>query len=278
MAMKRKYGGTYQPRKAMKTGPRKQSVGSALRAGYMLTKVPRPVLPARDTTNRNFHGETKVLDQGIGATNGYNAALALNTTGVVIALNIVNQGASFNQRLGNKIEMKSIRLTGIITPLTNARFCPVDYARVMMVYDRQPSNLGTVPAMTTILENTDVGGANYTSAFAGVNMNNRERFLVLSDRRIYIPQVTTTVATGVSLFNAAAGNLGTIFPMDCTQGLIIDDFRKLGNLVTHFTTSTTSIGDISSGSLLLLTLTENNAAGSEGFAFNWNSRLRYRDT
>lgn len=277
MSQKRKMpsyvrAGTYMPRKAMRTGRAPKSVITRNVRNAFIGPLPRP-LPAADRAapmGSTFHGETKALDLGFGATVPVYAAGALNSTGLVTPLNMIVAGSSFFNRIGRKIEMKSIRVNGVIAQVgAVTRNCPLDYGRIMIVYDRQTN---AAPCLISdILNNVDQGANNYSSAVGGgligINLNNRDRFLVLADRRIMLPQVTLT-----------AGVISNVFPTDGTQDMIIDDFRKMANLTCHYKSDSTVavIGDIVTGGLYLVTLASN-AAGSEGWSFQWNSRLRFRD-
>jgi len=276
MSQKRKMpsyvrAGTYMPRKAMRTRGPKSVITRNTRNAF-IGPLPRP-LPAADRSvprGMTFHGETKALDLGFGATAPAYAAGALNSTGLVIPLNMIVAGSSFFNRIGRKIEMKSIRVNGVIAQVgAVTRTAPLDYGRIMIVYDRQVN--AALPLISDILNNVDQGSNNYSSAagggLIGINLNNRDRFLVLADRRIMLPQCTLT-----------AGVISAAFPVDGTQDMIIDDFRKMANLTCHYKADSNPavIGDIVTGGLYLVTLASN-AAGAENWSYQWNSRLRFRD-
>ena len=99
-------------------------------------------------------------------------------------------------------------------------------------------------------------------------MNNRERFVVLIDHRVTVPQATAT-----------AGVLTNVFPNDCALPVITDEFRKLRGLTTHYgaDSSPAVIGDITTGAVYIVTLTTFEASGAELFNLFWNIRLKYVD-
>lgn len=227
--------------------------GFASRRGTMMyTKVLRSV---------GRKGEIKAVDTSNGNAN---VNLQINTTGNVTAMNLVSAGSSFFNRIGRKIEMKSVHFHGNLIFTANAP-TQEDYLRVIIVYDRQTN--GAVPAVTDILQNTDQQGANTNNAYADVNLNNRERFMIIMDKRISAPAVT------------AVGLLGGI--QDSAQPVYanINHFKKLGGLLTHFKadSSPAVIGDVATGGLFLLTL-GTVAAGSNGYSLNASWRVRYDDT
>lgn len=214
-------------------------------------------------------GETKALVvSSITAAPG-GASLACNATGSIICLNQIQAGSSFFNRIGRKIEMKTVRIFCIIQPANVIKSPPNDLLRVALIYDRQTN--GALPAITDIFQDTEQNATNTTDSYSGINLNNRDRFLVVSDRRIMLPNVQNVSGlVDIAWPNSFSGN---------NNDYMIDDFRKLGNLVTHYKadSSPAVIGDIATGALLLVvfsTLT----AGTEAFTIlNWNVRLRYKD-
>jgi len=214
---------------------------------------------------RQNNVEKKVLYVGTESAATY---LALNTTGTIQCVNLIQVGSSMFNRIGRKIEMKSIRLVCDIETLnvTRATITP-DIGRIMVIYDRQTN--GANPAQADFLQDTDQAGTNYTTAFSGLNMNNRERFVTLIDKKLSLPQGTAT-----------AGVLTNVFPND---GLSIpaqfDEFRKLRGLTTHYKADSNPavIGDISTGGLFIVSLGFAQTAGTELYRYQWNVRLKYTD-
>lgn len=217
----------------------------------------------------------------VNATSGQlpNGALALNTTGTVLYLNALEVGSTFCNRIGRRVQWRSVRVTCNIETIAAARTAPSDYGRMMLIYDRQPN--GALPAMATILQATDQTTTNVTDAISGLNMNQRDRFAVLMDIRMALPTVTATAAAGVPT---------AMFPSDfpaihsskgCYQSFAIDEFRKTRNLVSHYQADSAPgvIGDISTGAFYLVTLTQKNAAAAEGFFVpNYSVRMKFHDT
>jgi len=209
--------------------------------------------------------EKKVLFTG--TADPTNATLAFNTTGNVVCVNLIQVGSSMFNRIGRKIEMKSIRLCGKINTaaVTRATLSP-DHARIMIIYDRQTN--GANPAITDFLQDTDQAGTNTTDSFSGINMNNRERFVTIMDKRFILPQATAT-----------AGVLTNVFPNDVMIPVRVDEFRKLRGLTTHYKADSNPavIGDVSTGGLFIISLSEEQASGTELFNFEFNVRLKYVD-
>jgi len=211
-------------------------------------------------------GEEKKVLFTSGTTSG-SSTLALNATGTIEALNLIQVGSSMFNRIGRRIEMTSVRLEAYVNPINATRNCSVDLGRIMIVYDRQTN--GAFPAITDVIQDTDQTGANTTTAQTGINMNNRDRFVSILDHRMYLPQGTTT-----------AGVASLLQPADAEYFKpVINEFRKLRMLTTHYKADSNPavIGDITTGGLFIFSLA-NNTAGSDMWQIaNWNVRLKYVD-
>lgn len=208
--------------------------------------------------------EKKVCFFGTNATGG--ATLAFNSTGSVIALNLIQVGSSMFNRIGRKIEMRSLRLTGSIDTLTVTRATvSPDLGKIMIVYDRQTN--GALPAITDIVQDTDQTGVNQTGPRSGINMNNRERFVKIVDIIMTLPQATAT-----------AGVLTNVYPNDLSNPHRFDVFRQLRGLTTHYGADSNPavIGDIRTGGLYIVAFAQQ-GAGTELYSSNWSVRLKYTD-
>lgn len=166
-------------------------------------------------------------------------------TGMVL-LNPVSTGTKFTERIGTKINIKSISLQGSFKQLTDAT--NVAYARYLIIYDRQPN--GAFPAIGDILQTNDTNLA-FNS---GINMVNKSRFKIIRDKRI-------TVDSGSGLQFA------------------VKEYCK-GNWETEYGTSTNLIGDVRTGAILFVAFQA--SAGTGGGAAliptEFQSRVRYWDT
>lgn len=187
-----------------------------------------------------------------------------NTTNILQAVNLSQQGVGIAQRLGNKIAMKSVRLRFFMEPTGNGQGF-VGYSRVMLVYDRN-ANL-SYPATNTILSDSlqanTIGAGTWVS---NLNPNFFDRFAVLMDKVICLPPVS-----------AAIGNNLTIGPTE-DQDFVIDEFIKLKNLETQYagTANPMTVGQVQTGSLSLLCIGASPAANT-GWALQGSARLRFRD-
>lgn len=193
----------------------------------------------------------------------------LNTTAMITPINLIQTGSTFTNRVGRRIEMSSLHLTGAITNIANRTTVANDYARIIIVYDRQPN--GAVPTIGTIFASYDQTTSATTSVTSGINPDERERFVVLMDQRMVLPPCDqASVGVTPQTIGSIEGNKDV---------WSVNRFIKLRGLTTHFKadSSPAVIGDIATGSLLAITW-GSIGAGGEAYTYHYEARLRYKDT
>lgn len=194
-----------------------------------------------------------------------------DASGVIVPITGVPvPGSQFFNRLSNRTRGVSIQIHGMVEPTnTNTGIIAQTYARLMVIYDRQPN--GAVPSLADVLQDFNSSGAAGTDTFSMINMENRNRFMVLRDRKIVLPSIDA--------LGAGSSNVGGIVTdVSCDkQGLRYEEFIKLKGLESQYnSTSTATITDISTGSFLLLMLS-NDAAPLAGWQFQYNCRFKFLD-
>jgi len=164
------------------------------------------------------------------------------TTGAVNLINGVAQGTDFNQRIGRKTVMKSMLAN--ITLFPNATALNGDFVRLLVVYDTQ-TNSAAVPNVNDILTGNDVN--------APMNLNNRDRFHVVMDKKYTFYPATYT-----------AGNVTGGAPVTrwCSK------YKKMTKDTIYSGTGATT-GSIQTGAILFLAL-------SSGATINMNFYFRVR--
>lgn len=196
------------------------------------------------------------------------ASMLMSSTPVFTLLNTCQQGAAFYNRIGNRIQMRSVHITGSIANNAVVPTGQAHYIRFMVVYDRSPAagtGVGSYPAIGTLLADYDTNGTVTTTSVSGVNPNFTDRFVIIRDQRFYMPNDSNTALT-----SAAAGIL------DYTDTANINLYCKLKGLEAQYSASTGAIGDLSTGALWVLVY-GNIPAASCPYSANWKSRLRYYD-
>lgn len=189
---------------------------------------------------------------------------ALNTTGAISTLNLIRVGSTFCNRIGRRVELTSLAVYGLIESIRTSTVN--DWVRIIILYDRQTN--GAAPAQADIIQSTDQATTNQSDVFSGINLNNRDRFIIIRDMRIYLPTVTNTAGV--------LTNVNATDPISKTFRIV--DYMKLGGMLTQFKADSAPavVGDISTGGLFLLTIGRQ-ASGSEGYQASLEFRLRYRD-
>lgn len=180
----------------------------------------------RSYYRRGFRPELKVLDNRFAGNFNQGGGTGIYCT------NLLGQGTDFTNRIGRKIITKSILLRVAIYPNLANPTSDGDIVRVMLLYDTQSN--GALPTYTTIL-------ASPTAAYIQpINLNNRDRFRVLSDSHY-----------AVEAFDAASSALTTGAP----KPRLLRLYKKV-NLETIYSGTNNTIADISSGSILLFFISQ----------------------
>lgn len=224
--------------------------------------VPRNIIRYQQTRPGGEIKSIDILNPNNGAAQ---ASFTINQTGLITPLNIITLGNSSFNRSGRKLSMRSIHLQGFFALANSVANAVGQFARIAIVYDKQTN--GALPTYADIftdqINNTggDVKISSYTS---GLNLNNRDRFEIILDRRFFLP--TSTVAGTASNVTATADMMH------------VELFKRLRNREVHFKADSTPgvITDIATGSLLLVTIGDV-VAGSEFWNFFGSLRLRYSD-
>jgi len=183
-----------------------------------------------------------------------------------VALNLIQTGSSFFNRIGRKIRMHSLFLEFSAFPNGVANTEPT-YHRFVVVYDRQPN--GATPALADVLQDVSQTNALTTPAaspWCHVNLNNRERFIVLMDERKVLPP-------------AASSAPFTTSPFVTTEDTYkIKRFIPLKMLETHYKadSSPAVIGDIATGSLIFFALADV-AIAAASWEWAGSVRLKFDD-
>jgi len=245
---------------------RKRPSGESLKKPF---KVPRKLSQPTVTFSRPVMGATRIparlTSRGAEVKSlDLTVSTSIDTTGSVQGLNFIRAGSSFFNRIGRRVELKSLMVKLQINPIrtmgTN------DYMRIVIVYDRQTN--GAAPAVADIIQDTDQAGTNTTNIFTDINLNNRDRFQIFMDKRISLPSLTLTAGV--------ITNIGLIDPV--SPHFIFTKFIKLGGELTQYKADSAPavIGDIATGGLFMLVL-GNQAAGAEGYSVLGKTRLRFND-
>lgn len=182
-------------------------------------------------------GELKFKDVAVTASA---AALAAATFSAGELLNGTAQGSDATQRVGRKINLKSLYLRYFFQLATTSNYGGA--CRILIVYDKQAN--ATAPAITDILLTDHFASAN--------NLSNRDRFVTLVDH--------VCQPVGVS---------GNYVAADVC-------YRKINLETMYNSASTGAIGDITSGSVYLF-FAQSGGIATAAPTLTYRCRVKYTD-
>lgn len=196
--------------------------------------------------------------------------LTFSSSGVAGVLPVPKLGSAFFNRLSNRTRGVSLQLRGAIHPtFSNAAAIAQSKCRIIIYYDRQAN--GASPAPADILLDTSNTGATNTDADSMVNINNRDRFMILRDRFVVLPEIGIDGAVGEEV--------GGVFtdPNNGNRSLKYEEFIKLKGLETCYNSNGAgTVADITTGAIGILAISDD-ASGSPGWAFSFTSRYKFLD-
>lgn len=212
-------------------------------------------------------GEKKGLDTLMTIAGPISASASANTDSFV--MNLVVPGTGSMNRIGRKINNKSLRLRGTAAYRyalqTTTNNVSQAILRMVVVWDSQPS--GVLPAWDVIFGITDQAGAETSTILAPPKYDNMDRFTVLKDVTIVPNEVGTLPATG-----GTGGNvINNIYHYD--------EYISLGNRETVYQAGAGTIADISSGGLYVFyrASADTNDIADWSISSSSFGRLRYSD-
>lgn len=217
---------------------------------------------------RGARGETKAVDV---PNNVLTFAFPLNTAIASQSLTLVQVGAAFYNRIGSKIAMNSLYITADIQPANAVGVLSEETLRYIIFYDKQPNKAAAV--WTDLVQAVDNAAGVTNTVYDGFNMDNRDRFVVLRDRKIVMPR---TSATGVVIgppYGTSCGSVGAESGSD--GGTFVKEFIKLGKIEAQFsgTANPATVAQIVTGNLAIIF--QGNVGGQ--YVFTGSSRLRFTD-
>lgn len=173
------------------------------------------------------------------------------------------QGAAGFNRIGQRVALKSLRVRGIVE---NGATCVQGSMRIIIVYDKQAN--AALPNWADLITSISSAGAATTGIFDGINMANRERFIVLADEQLLLPALTFAAGqlSGTSIDQGGSKN---------PSMFNFDRFIKLRDMETLFNnTNGGTFADIQSGSLNMFVA---NSGTDSSWLFRGVARVRFSE-
>jgi len=227
---------------------------AARRRGYASAYMPADFGGIRgapsDRVGRGFRGtysrsqvEKKYIDVA-------EATYACSTTGSVTCLNLCNEGTGVSQRIGRKICIKSVQVRGITYPADGTVLAT--NVRIMLIWDKQVNGV-----IATIAELLSAATSN-----SYMNLDNRERFVVIMDKQFACGGFATTATQAF----AQSPTVHTV-----------NKYKKLpAGSFTIYDGTGAGIADINTGALYLVTIGD--VITGDAHIFRAACRVRYTDS
>jgi len=151
--------------------------------------------------------------------------------------------------------MRSLQIRGIIYPTDDDVGSII--CRYVIVYDKQSN--GVAPTWANVISSQDIAGTVVSTVYSMVNLDNRDRFVIIRDKTLVMGK---SVSTATQAYSTATS-------------IIVKDYIKL-KLPTIFNAGTAgTIGDITSGALYIFAIA--NQAAASGVTMTFTTRLRFDD-
>lgn len=208
--------------------------------------APRMAWPRAPLATRGFYGPQRRSPQERKLVDTVVTGSVMDVVGNVTLINGVATGTDFTNRIGRKINVKSILVRALARPqdgVTVARF-----VRMMVVLDTQPNS--ALAGITDILTTS--------TALSPLNLNNRDRFRVLIDKQQWHGGGDTTAGQAFSDHNSG----------------IFHKYKRC-NFDTIFDGTDATIASIQSGALLFVTI--GSAAAGDSSTLDFYTRVRFVD-
>lgn len=181
------------------------------------------------------------------------AAVALDTAGSTVLLDIVPQGTGFNERVGLKWKDTAVHIRGCLR-MSDSAVSDQQMCTMYLVWDKQPN--GAKASVGSILDDQTL-----PVALAYYNLENADRFKILFKKNFKLIKET---AANTNLLDGASA--------------VVDEYVKLpsGCVATGTNSGIGTIGDRKTGALLAL-FTGTGASTDATNAFTWTTRVYFDD-
>lgn len=183
---------------------------------------------------------------------------AVSTTAGIACLNQLAQGTSATTRVGGKIVVRSIQVKGIFrleqaVDEAVSILAPAQAARFMIILDKQPN--GVLATAAEIFESS-------ADVFSPINMANRARFVVLTDKLFALGPSASTSGAGVITWGSG------------TQKII--NWYKKCRIPVEYGGNSGLMADIKTNAIILVLMGQI-ATGDTDTNFSGYTRIRYQD-
>jgi len=202
-------------------------------------------------------------------------------------MNLIVSGSGASQRVGRSIKMLSYSMNGSFQLNDQAPTNTTWHDQVIrfgVFYDRQPDPQGTTATFNELYQ--DQGSFNNTvntTTYSMRNENNKDRFLLLESRFIYVPTLITA-NNGLGDFtdiqipwSQPSGCGGWTDPKSDWNPMLHQRLKRLNGLEATYKASANTISDIASGALFMFAAHSSATVAVCPLVWKGSIRVRYID-
>lgn len=158
--------------------------------------------------------------------------------------------------------MKYLTLNGVLAPYNNDGALDHQYIRILVVYDAQTN--GASPTYADVIKSVDADGKASSTTRDNFNLDNKQRFKILINKRICVPK-RELVSTTTCLFGP--------FYMPDPEDIHLQEFRVINDCDVNYKGTDAAVGSIATGGLFLWFMAE----AQNKISFKYSVRVRYTD-
>ena len=188
----------------------------------------------------------------------------ISSTAQFVLLNGVAAGSDFYQRTNRTINGKEIKINiEFKQHATAIGYYPDDTARILVVWDHQAD---ATPTISDVLLDLNTLGVTNSDNLSHKNINNKERFIFLANRRYALPGYTITTTNQINTVNS---------PQDPNNEIWSETINiKLDSFITRFNGTGSTISAINTGALYFIVF---GSVPSSGWSVNLCARYSFYD-
>lgn len=245
----------------------------------------RPLIRRRLMPQKTIQTWGKPTGERKGTDTTLTYAAVVNTTTTndnIVCVNLLQNGAGSNNRIGRKIAMHSLKLNinlyyyQAITGQTTATWnMEGNLFRCVVLYDRQPSNGAALPVFNTVFGTLSEANVEDSNTFDPLKYENMSRYKVLRDQ---VVEINPTAVR--SMVNWGNNPPTEDYACACTMRKNVSMYIPLNGLQTVYSGSSNPMtyDELTTGSLLVVFRCLVNAQSSfVSIEASSSARLRFYD-
>lgn len=220
--------------------------------------------------------EAKYVDWNAGT---FTIESVLSDNGTIYAINPMQAGVGFFNRVGRKTKTLSLRIKGTIATSFVMNLAPTPPAitgqqiRIALVYDREPT--AVVPPFNTIFSQVDNVGTSTVNLNSALAMSRADRFRIISDELMDIPIIASPISTDADI-NGNTDETNSIFQYNHIDKFFDVSKRDLTQLYLS-TTNPAELANLSNGAIYLVLKARQNNSNTQSAWVDGGVRIKVSD-